>query len=118
MLGDTKITPIPVEHGSVETIGYRFDDAGSSIAYLPDAKSLKLGSAALLENLDHLIIDCLREKPHPTHMSLAESLETISAVKPKHAWLTHIGHEMDITKVESTLPANVNFAYDTLTLPE
>ncbi len=117
MLGETKITPIPVEHGSVETIGYRFDDSELSIAYIPDAKSLKPGSAALLENLDHLIIDCLREKPHPTHMSLAESLEVISAAKPKQAWFTHIAHEMDIAKVESTLPPNVKFAYDTLTLP-
>jgi phosphoribosyl 1,2-cyclic phosphate phosphodiesterase len=116
ILGDTKITPIPVEHGSVETIGYRFDDGDSSIAYLPDAKSLKPGSAALLENLDHFVIDCLREKSHPTHMSLTESLDIISATKPKQAWLTHIAHEMDVEKVESTLPANVKFAYDTLTL--
>jgi phosphoribosyl 1,2-cyclic phosphate phosphodiesterase len=116
MLDDLKITPIPVEHGSVETIGYRFDDSELSIAYIPDAKSLKPGSAALLENLDHLIIDCLREQPHPTHMSLVESLDTISAAKPKRAWLTHIAHEMDITKVEAILPPNVKFAYDTLTL--
>ncbi len=117
MLGGTKITPIPVDHGSVETIGYRFDDHDLSIAYIPDAKSLKHGSANLLENLDHLIIDCLREKPHPTHMSLAESLAVISEVTPKNAWFTHIAHEMDIARVEPTLPPNVKFAYDTLTLP-
>lgn len=116
MLGDLKITPIPVEHGSVETIGYRFDDGESSIAYIPDVKSLKLGSEGLLENLDHLIIDCLREKPHATHLSLAETLDIISVAKPKQAWLTHIAHEMDILKVEPQLPSNVKFAYDTLTL--
>jgi phosphoribosyl 1,2-cyclic phosphate phosphodiesterase len=49
-------------------------------------------------------------------MSLVESLDTISAAKPKRAWLTHIAHEMDITKVEAILPPNVKFAYDTLTL--
>lgn len=117
MLGATKITPIFVEHGSVETIGYRFDDNELSIAYIPDAKSLKHGAADLLENLDHLIIDCLRENPHPTHLSLVESLAIISEVKPKNAWFTHIAHEMDVAKVEPTLPANVKFAYDMLTIP-
>ena len=115
-LGELKITLIPVEHGSVETVGYRFDDSETSIAYLPDVKSLKRGSAELLEDLDHLIVDCLREQEHPTHMSLAESLAMISELRPKQAWLTHIAHEMDIESVESRLPSEVHFAYDTLTL--
>lgn len=116
MLGETKITLIPVEHGSIETVGYRFDDGFISIAYIPDAKSLMSGSADLLENLDHLIIDCLREKPHPTHLSLQESLSIIADIKPKNAWFTHIAHEMDVAKVEPTLPPNVKFAYDMLTI--
>lgn len=116
MLGKLKVTLIPVEHGLVETVGYRFDEDDFSIAYIPDVKYLKPGSAALLRDLDHLIIDSLRESEHPTHMSLSESLATISELDPKQAWLTHIAHEMDITKVESTLPPNVKFAYDELTI--
>ncbi len=115
-IGDLRITPIPVEHGSVETIGYRFDDDESAIAYIPDAKLLKPGSAELLDGLDHLVIDCLRETEHPTHLSLDESLSIIADLKPKQAWLTHIAHEMDIIKVESRLPTNVQFAYDELIL--
>ena len=115
-LGELKITLIPVEHGSVETVGYRFDDNETSIAYIPDVKFLKRGSAELLGDLDHLIVDCLREQEHPTHMSLTESLAMISQLKPKQAWLTHIAHEMDIDSVESRLPPGVHFAYDTLTL--
>lgn len=115
-LGDLQVTPIPVEHGSVETIGYRFDEGDFSIAYIPDVKCLKEGSVELLGGLDHLIIDCLREKEHPTHMSLSESLAMITMVQPKQAWLTHVAHEMNIAKVESELPSNVKFAYDTLRL--
>ena len=116
VLGELKIRPIPVEHGSVTTVGYRFDDDEMSIAYLPDVKRLKPGSADLLKDLDHLIIDCLREKEHSTHMSLKESLATISELKPRKAWLTHVAHEMDVSNVESELPSHVDFAYDTLTL--
>lgn len=113
---DLRVTPIPVEHGSVETVGFRFDEGDFSLAYLPDVKRLKAGSAELLQNLDHLIIDCLREKEHNTHLSLAESLELIEILKPKKAWLTHISHELDIQKVESSLSKYVDFAYDTLTI--
>ncbi len=115
-LGGLKVTPIPVEHGTVETVGYRFDDDDFSIAYLPDVKRLKVGSSELLKGLDHLIIDCLREEVHATHMSLGESLDLIQELGPREAWLTHISHEMDVLEVEPLLPSHVKFAYDTLTL--
>jgi len=113
---DLIVTPIPVNHGSVETIGYRFDVNDRSLAYIPDIKTLKLGSAELLQNLDHLIIDCLREEEHGTHMSLNESLALVYELSPKRAWLTHISHEMDIDSVEKILPDNIAFAYDTMSL--
>ena len=114
--GNLKVTPIPVEHGSVVTIGYRFDYGNYSVAYIPDVKRLKPGSELILHDLDYLIVDCLREEEHGTHMSLEESLALIDQVKPKQSLLTHISHEMDIEKVEAILPTNVNFAYDTLSL--
>lgn len=116
-LGKTKITPLPVKHGSVETIGYRLDEEGqSSIAYIPDAKIVPDATLALLQGLDHLIIDCLRPEPHPTHLSLSEALEISKTVKPKQTWFTHISHEMDCAYEESRLPSTVRFAYDTLTI--
>ena len=117
ILGKTKITPLPVQHGSVETIGFRFDEEGqSSIAYIPDAKTIPQSTKDLLKGLDHLIIDCLRPEPHPTHLSLPESLEIIDQVKPQQAWLTHVSHETDYALEESKLPSNIRFAYDTLTI--
>ena len=114
--GNLKVTPIPVEHGSVVTVGYRFDSPNFSIAYLPDVKRLKPGSAEMLKDLDCFIVDCLREEEHGTHLSLHESLELIKELKPKKAWLTHLSHELDVLKVEPLLPNHIDFAYDTLSL--
>jgi len=114
--GDLKVKPVPVEHGSVETVGYLFENRNKSLAYVPDVKRFKSGSAEMLQNIDYLVIDCLREEEHSTHMSLAESLAFIDEAKPKEAWLTHLSHEMNIEKVEPLLPKNVKFAYDTLSL--
>ena len=117
LLGETKITPLPVMHGSVETIGFRLDEPGQpSIAYIPDAKTIPDSTLKLLADLDHFIIDCLRPAPHPTHLSLPETVAIAQKVSPKKTWLTHVSHETDYLLEESKLPANIRFAYDTLTL--
>ncbi|WP_018969119.1 MBL fold metallo-hydrolase [Rubritalea marina] len=116
-LGKTTITPIPVEHGSVETLGYRFDEeAGSKIAYIPDAKVIPNSNLDLLHGLDHLIIDALRPTPHNTHLSIPESVEIALALNPKQTWLTHISHETDYKLEQAKLPPNITFAYDGLTI--
>ncbi len=116
-LGATTITPLPVVHGKVETIGYRFDEDSTSIAYIPDVKTIPESTFSLLENLDYLIIDALREKPHSTHMCLAEACDAAQKIAAKQTWLTHIAHEIDIREAEKTLPPSIHFAYDTLQLP-
>lgn len=114
-LGKLTVTPLPVIHGSVETQGYRFDFPDlPSVAYLPDVKTIPESSQILLENIDTLIIDCLHQREHPTHMSLEESLTTTKALGAAHVYLTHLSHEMDVDNV--TLPPNVQFAYDGLSL--
>ncbi len=115
-IGNLTITPLPVIHGAVETIGFRFDEGDFSIAYIPDVKAIMPDTFKLLENLDHLIIDSLREAQHPTHMSVSEACEAAEIIDAKQTWLTHITHEIDIYKVAAELPNNIQFAYDTLTI--
>lgn len=116
-LGGTTVTPIPVQHGSVETIGFRFDSPSEpSIAYIPDAKTIPHSSMDLLRELDHLIIDALRPEPHNTHLSLPEAVAISQELKPKQTWLTHISHETDYKFEQSQLPSNIRFAYDGLIL--
>ena len=64
--------------------------------------------------LDVLILDALRERPHPTHLSLGESLEIIAELQPRRAYLTHICHDIDHATVSKRLPRNVALAYDGL----
>lgn len=115
-LGKTKITPLPVIHGKVETIGYRFDHLDKSIAYIPDVKTILPDTYALLNDLDYLIIDALREKEHSTHMCVAEATAAAEKIGAKQTLFTHISHEMDISAVSATLPDNISFAYDTLSI--
>ena len=113
--GDLRITPLPVEHAGVNTIGFLFEYPDvRSIAYLPDVKRIPDGTMKLLHGVGVLVIDALRPQPHPTHFSVGEALETIRRVGAGEGWLTHLGHENDHASLEAALPANVRVAWDGL----
>ncbi len=104
------ITPIPVKHGHGDCVGYKFGSA----AYLTDHSSIPESSMELLEGLDVLFLDGLRHRDHPTHSTVSQSLLTISKLKPRRGYFTHISHELGHEETERSLPTNVSLAYDGL----
>jgi phosphoribosyl 1,2-cyclic phosphate phosphodiesterase len=115
LLGIT-ITPIPLLHGGLEVLGYRFGRA----AYLTDFSSIADTSLALLQGLDELILDALRDEPHPMHQTVDQALAIINALKPRRAWFTHIAHDLSHAETNERLRqlgySNVQLAYDGLQL--
>lgn len=104
------ITPIEVIHGKLPVIAYRFND----FAYATDLKVIPPESMAALSDLDVLVLDCVRIKPHSTHLCLEEALAYIEDLKPKRAYLTHLNHDIMHERDTKLLPDNVQFAYDEL----
>ncbi len=114
--GEVSITPLPVEHGSVATVGYRFTMGGSSLAYVSDVKRIPPETRTLMQGLDGLVIDALRPLEHPTHLTTEQALQLIEDLQPARAWLTHLGHENDHALLQASLPAGVEVAHDGLTI--
>ncbi|MEO8043765.1 MAG: MBL fold metallo-hydrolase [Spartobacteria bacterium] len=113
-LGKTSVTPLPVPHGSSETYGYLFAREGVKLlAYLSDCSAVPDEIARTIAGVQVLVIDALRAKPHPTHLSVAQALEVAERVQPGRTLFTHICHELP-QSAESELPANVGLAYDGL----
>jgi phosphoribosyl 1,2-cyclic phosphate phosphodiesterase len=104
---------IPVMHGELEIVGYRFGSA----AYLTDVSAIPEESFALLEGLDHLVLSALRYKPHPSHATVEQALGWARRIGAKHTWLTHIAHELGHEETNRALPSGVALAYDGLTVP-
>lgn len=116
-IGGTTVTSIPVQHGKVMTNGYRFDRPGmDGVAYLPDCKTIPPESMALLENVGVLIIDALRHREHPTHLSVSEALVVAQETGAREVWFTHLSHELSHATLESELPPHIRIAHDGLTL--
>lgn len=87
---DTVITPVPMRHGEMEVLGYRFGRA----AYLTDFSEVPKESRGLLGGLDDLILDALRDMPHPMHQTVEQALALVEELKPRRAWFTHIAHDL------------------------
>jgi len=106
-----EVKPIPVEHGPLHGCqGYRLND----LAYIPDVKVIPPASLECLRGLDLLVLNCLRLRPHGSHLCLEESLAYVDLLRPKRCLLTHMTHDIDYAQEEPKLPANVRFAYDGL----
>lgn len=110
----TRIVPIPARHGDMGVLGFRFGRG----AYLTDFSSIPESSKALLMDLDDLILDALRDMPHPMHQTVEQALALIRELKPRRAWFTHIAHELPHSETIQRLAdagyPNVSLAYDGL----
>jgi phosphoribosyl 1,2-cyclic phosphate phosphodiesterase len=107
-----KMVPVPVFHGDLPVLGFRFGNA----AYVTDFSTIPDDSMALLEGLDVLVLDALRRKPHPTHSTVENSLRLVEQLKPQRAFFTHIAHQLAHEETNAALPANVRLAHDGLQL--
>ncbi len=113
-LGETFITPLPVPHGDSIVNGYLFSRADQKlVAYLSDCSAVPDSIIDLIAGVKVLIIDALRDKPHPTHLSVDQALEIALRVQPDATYFTHICHELP-QAAESRLPASTHIAYDGL----
>ena len=110
--GPITVESLPVEHGTEAALGFRFGAA----AYMPDVSLIPEASLARLFGLDLLIIDALRDTPHPTHFSVSDALALIAEVRPRRAVLTNLHTDLDYAALAARLPEGVVPAYDGLSL--
>ena len=110
-LHDVDFMPVPAKHGPTEVLGFRVRNLG----YLTDFSTLPESSKPLLRGLDDLVLDALRDTPHPMHSTVEHSMALVEELKPKRAWFTHMAHELGHKATNARLPAHVRLAYDGLT---
>ena len=107
-----RIVPVPVLHGKLPILGFRID----GVAYLTDVSEIPESSYPLLEGLEVLILDALRPRPHPTHLTVEQALSVMERLKVPRGYCTHIAHELGHEETNARLPSHVRLAYDGLQL--
>jgi phosphoribosyl 1,2-cyclic phosphate phosphodiesterase len=111
-IAGVQVLPLAFQHGHLRVFGYRF----GSLAYITDVKAIAESERVRLRNLDVLVLNALWWRPHPTHLSIDEAIETAQALGARRTYLTHLTHETGHADLETQLPAGVFPAYDGLTV--
>ncbi len=111
-LGPLRVTPLRIAHGRADILAFKIESAGKSLVYATDCSHIYPESWPHFENLDLLVIDALRHAEHPTHFSVAQSLEVVSRAQPARTLFTHMAHDLDHETTNDSLPPGVRLAYD------
>ncbi|NQU10972.1 MBL fold metallo-hydrolase [bacterium] len=104
-----RVQALPLPHGKLTVYGWRL---GDQAAYLTDCHAVPESVADRLQGVPLLILDALRYRPHPTHLTVDQALEVIGQINPGLALLTHIAHDLEHAKLATELPAGVQVAHD------
>ncbi len=112
-VGEIEFIPIPVMHGMMRIVGYRFGKA----AYITDVSDILYDeNKEVLSGIDTLVIGALRERPHWSHFSFSQAVEAAERIEARHVYFTHINHETGHNEIEERYRGRALPAYDTLKL--
>ena len=105
---DVRVRPIPAVHGSLDILGFRI----GGFAYLTDVSDIPEASLELLGDLDVLVLDALRERPHPMHLTLDDAQAYARRIGARRTLFTHMTHDILHAEVEARLPDGMELGFD------
>jgi phosphoribosyl 1,2-cyclic phosphate phosphodiesterase len=105
-------TPIDLVHGRFRVLGFRI----GNFAYCTDCNEIPPASRRHLRGLDALIIDALRPRSHPTHLSFEQAIHLVGELTPppRRVFFTHLAHDLKHADLEATLPPHIRVGHDGL----
>lgn len=109
-VGDLTLSAIDIPHGRTPVFAYRC----GALGYVTDAKTIPEEAFAALKGVDTLVINALFRRPHPTHLSLPESLAAAERIGARRTYLTHLTHDNFHAELDAELPDHISPAYDGL----
>lgn len=114
-IGDLDIIPVPLAHGRMTTLGFIFKKKGRILlAYYTDCQEVSPEALSAASGAEVLILDALRERPHPTHMNFATAIAAAREIQAKRTFFLHFCHDVSHAKKEEELPEKMALAYDGL----
>lgn len=113
----TRVETTTLPHGKkISTLGLVFTEksSGKKLAYYTDCREVPDAAVELARGADVLVIDGLRPKPHPTHLSVQEAVDVSRRIGAARTFLIHMTWQVDHAEWSAKLPAGVELAYDGL----
>ncbi|MCH8567297.1 MAG: MBL fold metallo-hydrolase [Balneolales bacterium] len=113
IFNDCKITPLPVDHGVMNVLGFRIND----LVYITDAKRIPDETKELVKGAKVMVLNGLQWAPkHKTHFTIPEAVDVANELQIPITYLVHISSYVIHKEISAKLPAHVKLAYDQLTI--
>ncbi len=124
-------TPIRLLHGRLPILGYRIEPSAMPtppgpgagavpswlpLAYCTDVSAVPPESWTRLEGLGTLVLDALRWKHHPTHLTVDQAVEMAGRIGAQQTWFVHMAHQVKHAETQERLPEGMSLAWDGLVL--
>ncbi|MCZ7555560.1 MAG: MBL fold metallo-hydrolase [Bacteroidia bacterium] len=109
-IAGVRVVPLPALHGRMSVLGYRI----GRVAYLTDVSEIPASTLERLSGLDVLVLDALRHRAHPTHLSLQQAIGIAENIAASRTYFTHIAHNIKHERDSVLLPETMEFSYDGL----
>ena len=109
-IANLTIMPIPIKHGSLNILGFRI----GNFAYITDASTITDEVCHALQGVDVLVINALRDEPHPMHLSFEQATNYVDQIGPKRAYFVHLSHDVHHADLAPRLPLHIQPGYDGL----
>lgn len=112
-IADVTIVPLPAKHGPLDILGFRIND----FSYLTDVSAVPEETQELIRGSKVVVLSGLRwGPPHPTHMTIPESIEVARSIGAPETYLVHMSSYVVHQETEDRLPRGIHLAYDDLTI--
>ena len=99
-----------VPHGRWTVSAFRI----SNIAWLSDLNDISDDIIDQLQGLEHLFLDCLMDKPYPSHLSVSQAFAFAQKISAHHTHLIHMTHSLEYQALQNRCPDGISVAFDGL----
>jgi phosphoribosyl 1,2-cyclic phosphate phosphodiesterase len=122
-----RVLPIKLLHGRLPVLGFRIEapyslptaSAASAwwpLAYCTDVSAVPPETWKHLQGLKTLVIDGLRHRRHPTHLTIGQAVSIAHEVGAERTYFIHMAHDLPHEATNAELPESMELAYDGLVL--
>jgi phosphoribosyl 1,2-cyclic phosphate phosphodiesterase len=124
-----RFTPFRLLHGGLPIAGYRVEpteplrrahgetgDSPFPLAYCTDVSGIPPESWRMLDGLSTLVLDALRHRRHPTHLTLDQAVQIAERVGARQTYFVHMAHDLPHEATMAELPERIALAWDGLEL--
>ena len=121
-----KFTPVKLLHGKLPILGFRIEPGAElastakgspfPLAYCTDVSGVPPETWGKLSGLNTLVLDALRHRHHPTHLTLGDAVNVAAQIGAERTYFVHMAHDLAHEETNKGLPDGMKLAYDGLVL--